>query len=136
MKPILLLTVSLVLFSHLANGQVKTNFNNAEIMTNKGKFGKNFPTKSPRSIPAKDIKSLLEREATEGNLGEAKPFKIAEAVKVDIDVVKEAAWMEEAGFAHGKYTIVASGAKSISANFDRFKLPKGTELYVYSANGE
>ena len=136
MKPILLLTVSLVLFSHIANGQVKTNFNNAEIMTSKGKFGKNFQAKSPRTIPAKDIKSLIEKEATEGNLGEAKPFKIAEAVKVDIDVVKEAAWVEEAGFAHGKYTIVASGAKSISANFDRFKLPKGTELYVYSANGE
>jgi lysyl endopeptidase len=136
MKPILLLTVLLALFSQLANGQVKTNFNNAEMMTSKGKFRKNFQAKSPRIIPAKDIKSLLEKEATEGNLGEAKPFKIAEAVKVDIDIVKEAAWIEEAGFAHGKYTIVANGAKSISANFDRFKLPKGTELYVYSANGE
>jgi lysyl endopeptidase len=136
MKPILLLTMLLALFSQLANGQVKTNFNNAEVMTSKGKFGKNFQAKSPRIIPAKDIKSLLEREAKEENLSEAKPFKIAEAVKVDIDVVKEAAWIEEAGFAHGKYTIVANGAKSISANFDRFKLPKGTELYVYSANGE
>jgi|GEM_PF-436665 len=136
MKPILLLTVLLALFSQLANGQVKTNFNNAEVMTARGKFGKNFQAKSPRTIPAKDIKSLLEREAMESKSGEAKPLKIAEAVKVDIDAVKEAAWVEEGGFAHGKYTIIANGAKSISANFDRFKLPKGTELYVYSANGE
>ena len=56
MKPILLLTALLALFSHLANGQVKTNFNNVEIMTSKGKFGKNFQAKSPRTIPAKDIK--------------------------------------------------------------------------------
>ncbi len=31
---------------------------------------------------------------------------------------------------------MASGAKSISANFDQFYLPKGTELWVYSEKGE
>jgi len=135
MRLLLLLTLFLASLN-FAKAQVKTNFNNAEVMTTKGKFGKNFLTKSPHTIPAKNIKMLLEREALESKPGEAKPFRIAEAVKVDIDVVKEAAWVEEAGFAHGKYTIVASGAKSISANFDQFKLPRGSELYVYSANGK
>lgn len=135
MRPILLLTLFLASLN-FAKAQVKTNFNNAEVITAKGKFDKNYLTKSPHTIPAKDIKALLERESLENKSGEPKPFKIAEAVKVDIDVVKEAAWVEEVGFAHGKYTIVASGAKSISANFDRFKLPRGSELYVYSANGE
>jgi hypothetical protein len=51
-------------------------------------------------------------------------------------VTKEASWVEENGFAYGKYTIVASGAKSISADFKLFKLPSGTELFVYNENGE
>jgi len=68
--------------------------------------------------------------------GETKPFRIGEAIKVDIDVVQEAVWVEDSGNAHGKFTIIATGAKSISANFDQFNLPKGTELYVYSENGE
>ena len=72
----------------------------------------------------------------ENKTGEALPFKIAEAVPVDIDVVQEAVWVENSAYAYGKFSIVAAGAKSISVNFDQFKLPKGTELYVYSENGE
>ncbi|MBX2965150.1 MAG: T9SS type A sorting domain-containing protein [Cyclobacteriaceae bacterium] len=120
----------------MATAQVKTNFNNREQITASGKFTKSFRGKSPHVIPARDIKALLEKETRENASGEAKPFKIAEAVPTNIDVVKEAEWVEEDGFAYGKYSIVAEGAKSISANFDRFYLPQGTELYVYSENGE
>lgn len=135
MRPILLLTV-LLAFMHIANAQVKTNFNNAELITARGKFMKGFRSKSPFVIPARDIKALLEKEKLEDKTGGGKPFRIAEAVAVDIDVVKEAVWVEEGGYAYGKFTMVAAGAKSISANFDQFLLPEGTELYVYSENGE
>lgn len=135
MRPVLFLTV-LLAFMTLANAQVKTNFNNPESITTRGKFMKNFRAKNPYIIPARDIKALLEKEALENTSGEAKPFKIAEAVQVDIDVIKESVWVEDDNFAYGKFSIVAAGAKSISANFDLFKLPNGTELYVYSENGE
>lgn len=135
MRHLLLVVLSLAALNFV-QAQVTTNFNNTEKMTARGKFGKSFRSKAPYTIPAQDVKALVDREARDYKPGEAKPFRIAEPVKVNIDVVKEAAWVEEDGFAHGKYTIVASGAKSISANFDRFRLPPGAELYVYSANGE
>ncbi|WKZ61248.1 MAG: serine protease [Cyclobacteriaceae bacterium] len=131
-----LLSALLLVFFNVANAQVRTNFNNPKRVTDKGKFVKNFRGKSPYLIPARDIKALLEKEALENAGGEARPFKIAEAVNVDIDVVKEAEWTEEEGFSYGKFSIEATGAKTISANFDRFYLPEGTELYVYSENGE
>lgn len=118
------------------DAQVKTNFNNREPITERGKFSKSFREKNPQIIPAKDIQALLDKETRENTSDEAKPFKIAEAVPVDIDVVKEAEWIEENGVAYGKFTVVATDAKTISANFDKFYLPKGTELYVYSENGE
>ncbi len=97
MRPILLLTV-LLAFMHIANAQVKTNFNNAELITARGKFMKGFRSKSPFVIPARDIKALLEKEKLEDKTGGGKPFRIAEAVAVDIDVVKEAVWVEEGTF--------------------------------------
>ncbi len=57
-------------------------------------------------------------------------------MSADIDIAREAEWVEEDGFAYGKYSIEAEGAKSISANFNQFYLPRGTELYVYNENGE
>lgn len=135
MRLILLLILFLV-FACLANAQVKTNFNNREPVTARGKFSKDFRGESPYIIPARDINALLDRDALENASGEPKPFKIAEAIEVDIDVVKDADWVEDDEFAYGKFSVVAVGAKSISANFDLFSLPKGTELYVYSENGE
>jgi lysyl endopeptidase len=131
-----LLSILLLVFVSFVNAQVKTEFNNPEQVTARGKFSKNFLGKSPYVIPARDIKALLDKEALENTSGEPKPFRIAEAVEVDIDVLNEADWVEEDGFAYGKFSVVAAGAKSVSANFDQFYLPKGTELYVYSENGE
>ena len=132
----ILLTIFLLIFLSFTKAQVKTNFNNHEVITVLGKFQKAFQPKGPYIIPAKDIKALIEKEDLENKTGEALPFKIAEAVPVDIDVVQEAVWVENSAYAFGKFSIVAAGVKSISVNFDQFKLPKGTELYVYSENGE
>lgn len=127
----------LLILATTSFAQVKTDFNNTQSITDRGKFMRNYSkSKLPYIIPSKDINALLEKEIGENKSGEAKPFKIAEAIPVDIDFVKEAEWTVEDGYAYGKFTIVAAGAKSISVNFDNFWLPKYSELYVYSANGE
>jgi len=135
MKPLLIATL-ICAFAGFANAQVKTNFNNTEQIGARGKYSKSFRGKNPYVIPARNIKTLLRQDSLENLLGEAKPFKIAEALPVDIDVVREAERVEENGMAYGKFTLVAASAKSISANFDKFFLPEGTELFVYSENGE
>lgn len=87
-------------------------------------------------IPARNIRALLRQDSVENLSGQPKPFRIAEALHVDIDVLKEAEWVEESGMAYGKVTVMVASAKSISANFHKFYLPDGTELYLYGENGE
>jgi len=135
MRLILLFTAFAFTFT-IIDAQVRTNINNDELINVKGKFKKSYAAKAPYRIPPKDIKALLEKEMLENVTEKARPFKIAEAIPVDIDVVQQASWVEEGGYAHGSFTIIAAGAKSISVNFDQFKLPKGTELYEYSESEE
>ncbi|MBI1767411.1 MAG: trypsin-like peptidase domain-containing protein [Bacteroidetes bacterium] len=115
---------------------MRTNINNDEVITARGKFRKNYSAKAPYLIPPKDIKALFEKEILEKGADESKPFRIAEAIPVDINIVQEASWIEEGSYSHGSFTIIAAGAKSISVNFDQFKLPEGTEMFIYSENGE
>lgn len=133
---LILVFIAFIFIWSIANAQVRTNINNDEVITARGKFKKNYNAKAPYLIPPKDIKALLEKEMLENITEKAGPFKIAEAIPVDINVVQEASWIEEGNYEHGSFTIIAAGAKSISVNFDQFKLPKGAELYVYSENGE
>lgn len=134
-KPVLVILLALA--GQFAAAQVTTNFNNQRNPIDaRGKFSKTFTVKAPFEIPAKDIPGLLEKDKRENTSDEAKPFTFAEAVAVDIDIKKDASWVEDGAYAFGKYSIRAKGANSISVNFDQFTLPVGSELYVYSANGE
>lgn len=108
------------------NAQVKTNFSSNEPIDEKGKFLKKFQGKNTFKISAMDINELIRKEATTINSREAKPFRIAEPVSVNLDIVKEADWVEDSGFSFDKFTIVAIGAKTISLNFDIFYLPTGS----------
>ena len=53
----ILLTIFLLIFLSFTKAQVKTNFNNHEVITVLGKFQKAFQPKGPYIIPAKDIKA-------------------------------------------------------------------------------
>ncbi|MBX2901172.1 MAG: trypsin-like peptidase domain-containing protein [Cyclobacteriaceae bacterium] len=135
MRPFLL-SIAFIFFCDISNAQVRTNINNDEVITARGKFKKNYTVKPPYIIPPQDVNALYKKELQEVGAGQAKPFKIAEAIPVDINVVKEASWVEEVGYSYGSFTIIAAGAKSISVNFDQFKLPEDTQMFVYSENGE
>lgn len=81
MRRVLLLT-TLIFFGSISNAQVRTNFNNNEEINARGKFKKNYTFKRPYHLPRKDIKALFEKELLENSKGEAKPFRIAEAILV------------------------------------------------------
>lgn len=125
-----------VTLAQITIAQVKTDFNNPTPIRENGKFLKSFPLRVHHTIQARDTKALLDQEISENRSGLLKPYKIAESIIVNIDVIKEADWILEAGFAYGKFTVVAKEAKTISANFDNFYLPPGTEMWVYNENGE
>ena len=74
---ILLIGVSNQLFA-----QVNTNFNNKTQISARGKFNQNFAQSRTFTIPARDIKALNDKDATENQSLEARPFKIAEPINV------------------------------------------------------
>lgn len=130
------LLLSTITFSYLSIAQVKTNFNNPEKLTEKGKFKRNYKSKVDLELPEKDLKQLLTKELGENKDNTTKPLRIAEAIEVDIDIAKQMKWDTDDLFAYGKYIIKANGALSLSINFNKFYLPKGSELYVYNKEGE
>ncbi len=130
MKPILLFISFIFILN--ANAQTRTNLNSEEIITAKGKFDKNYNVKEPFIIPPQNI----EKEKLEAGTEWSGPFRFAEAIPVDINVVQEASWVEEEDYVHGIFKLIAAGAKSISVNFNQFKLPNKAELYVYNENGK
>lgn len=124
------------LFAWEARAQVTTNFNNDKVIDERGRFVKPFKAQVDFEIPAKSIDALLEKErkALASN-DEGKPFQFAEPVTVNLPIARTMQWKMDGEYAYGKYAIKAKGAFSTSINFDRFVLPKNTEMYVYNANG-
>lgn len=138
MKSMLYISLAVLLF--MANNlvaQVATNFNNENIISSKGQFEKNYNSTIDVIIPAKNIDSLLFKEKLEGaQSNELKPFKLAAPSKINLDIAKLVNWAYDKEFAYGKFTLKLSGALSASISFDKFYLPKNTELFVYNENGK
>jgi lysyl endopeptidase len=126
-----------LLFSFFsANAQVKTNLSNPDKISNKGKFNKSYKTDIDFEVPKKNIKELLENEEADyASTNEDRPFRLAIAIPVDIDITKQANWSFENKFAYGKFSIRLNGALSSSINFDKFNLPSNTEMYIYNESG-
>ncbi len=138
MIPKKLLFILLVLaLNKVGISQVKTNFNNNNLISGKGVFQKGYNPNIDIILAKKNVTELLlkEKKENEGSK-DTKPFKLAEPVTVDLDIVKLAKWNIENDFAFCKYTIKVAGALSSSINFDDFFLPVYTEMYIYNKNGE
>lgn len=138
MKKILFSLVAILfLISNSSIAQVSTNFNNDNLISAKGRFDRNYVTATDLIMPSKNIDSLLSKEKREIALqNELKPFKLAEPTKVNLDIPKLTKWTYDKEFAYGKFTLKLSGALSTSISFDKFYLPKNTELFVYNENGK
>lgn len=128
---LLLTAICIVTIGH---AQVKTNFNNSQKLSTKGRFAKEYATKF-FELAAPDLSNTLKRDQTEESLG-SKVFYIAEPISTNINVVKLASWITNENYEYGKFTLTSKGAKTLSVNFSNFYLPKGTEMYIYNKDAE
>jgi len=118
------------------SAQVKTNLNNTDKITVKGKFNKAYKTEVDFEMPARNLKDLLEKEINDyASTNDDKPFRLATPVPVDIDIATLANWSTDGEFDYGKFSIRLKGALSSSINFDKFILPANSEMYIYNENG-
>lgn len=124
----------MLLLSFQSKAQVKTNFNNTEKLSKRGRFDKLYP-ESAFEIASPNLENALRSDKTEDSLG-SKVFYIAEPIAVNINVSKHANWMEDEKYFYGKFTLLAKGAKTLSINFSNFFLPKGTEMFIYNKEAE
>ena len=128
------LIIVLFLQTILLNAQVKTDFNNTEKINENGKFNLPYQVKN-EEILAPDLTSAYAKEKEELSKV-SKIFFFAKAVSVKIDIPSKINWIEKGEYSYGRYTLKSMGAKTLSINFNNFFLPKGTEMYIYSSNGE
>lgn len=136
MRKMLLTAFAMLLFFCYSSAQVVTNFNNEQLISGKGRFGKGYKELIDFEVPARDITTLLKTEQQRNaRSNDAKPFRLAEPVAIDLDIAKRMNWVADGNSEFGKFTIKVNGALSTSINFDRFYLPPGTEMFIYNRNG-
>jgi lysyl endopeptidase len=132
-KKIHLVFIALCILS-IGNAQVKTNYNNTDRVTARGRFLKEYVPKA-LELAAPDVSQALRRDQEEASLG-SKLFYIAEPMRVNINVVRAASWNVDGKFEYGKFTLRSKGARTLSINFSNWTLPTGTEMYIYNKDAE
>jgi lysyl endopeptidase len=123
-----------LLFTILANAQVRTKFNNQNLVTLAGKFKKQYK-ESTIDLVVPSNQKIKDIEKADSELNEDRLLRIAIPISLDIDFTKVASWINDTDFSYGKLILNAANAKSISLNFNKFLLPEGTEMYIYNENG-
>lgn len=121
--------------STLVSAQVKTTQQNKRPISARGFFNREYAAKKSIITPPDPKiykKKLLDDKASRY----IKPLRIAEPVKVNLDIVNLASWVTTGDMSYGKYTITSAGAKSLSINFDKFFIPANAEMYIYNKDGE
>lgn len=64
------------------------------------------------------------------------PYRFGEEFEVDYDFNHSGRWTEEDGLKIWQLAISSPGALNMSLRFDEFRIPKGGELYIWTADRE
>jgi hypothetical protein len=65
----------------------------------------------------------------------SKTYRFAIATAIKVNFAESANWVTRGGISYGRLLIVATGAKSISLNFNTFFVPEFCNLVMYNARG-
>ena len=135
MTKLFVFLISINLFTIKIFGQVITNYNNTFLISNRGYFNQPYSDQIYRITNPDSLSILVAEEEDKLSLTPT-PYRFAMPIPTNIDVVKLASWVVKGEYAFGKLSIYVPNAKSLSLNFNNFKLPNKTEMYIYNEGGE
>jgi hypothetical protein len=127
MKKIIIITAS-ILFYLTTSAQVNINRYSESKITLEGLKGNRNIDKEV-VIPEVNTKEVFKRWEN------SKISKFAEPVMVDITPFEQGLWENSDTSVINRIKITASNANSISVYFDKLKLSKNAELYIYNLKG-
>ena len=135
MKNVLLMFALLIFVVDPSQGQIKIeNRNGWSYSIRKGYYVDEQPVAVYHAgVPTRErIDQVLREDSLD--MG-SKTYRFAIAMGIDIDFFHSANWVTRGSMAYGRLLIVATGAKSLSLNFNSFVIPNLGELVMYNSRG-
>ncbi|MGD9930268.1 MAG: trypsin-like peptidase domain-containing protein [Mangrovibacterium sp.] len=80
------------------------------------------------------VEKVAVEKHTELSGNQLKPFRFAHAIPVSLNPMNSGNWYEMEGIRVWQLRVTSPGAKSLNVIFDRFHLPDGARLFLYSAD--
>lgn len=131
MKNLLLILILLIVYSN-TNAQILTRKIDRKLITGRQNFINESKTETI-IMPYVDVKELLVEDEQERGLN--LPFRFGVSIHAELDLDNSGIWTElPDGARIWALNIVSEGAYSISLSYKKFKLPVGSELYIYNGD--
>ena len=86
------------------------------------------------TLPVLDRAALQAEDAVTDRYKEA-PWRFGVEHDVSLNAVEHGAWTTEQGHRVWRFCVSAEGATSMSLRFDAYRVPKGGQMFVHSADG-
>lgn len=129
MKTIILFFFVAMFIASATNAQVMINFSD-KVNIEKGKFLKLYPSNAPFIIYTQPKTALQNIDKNKGGI------ELTGQARIDLSIPTKIKWILEGDLLFGKYTIKSEGSLASSINFDRFRLPQQSEMYIYGTSGK
>ena len=97
-------------------------------------FVSSLKSKAVIHLPSVDNQLLLKASLAGSDEKRLKPFRFAKPVEVSLNTENSGRWLEFEDYRVWQLRLVSAGAKSLNLIFDRYKLPEGARLFLFSAD--
>ena len=97
-------------------------------------YSTSFKSKAVVTLPALDNVLLLKKSIASSNKNQLKPFRFAEPVAVSLNTENAGTWTMIDDYRIWQLVIVSPDAKSLNLIFDRYHLPEGARLFLFSSD--
>lgn len=119
----------LIFFANSAQGQLSDGGMPLDVS-----FPTSLKSSSVVALPPQNNNLLLKNSLAQADSNQLKPFRFAVPLPVSLNPENSGRWIEMEDYRIWQLVLVSSEAKSLNLLFDRYHLPDGARLYLFSAD--